>query len=145
MLNTHFFEKVIIKELEKTPDNADLYTMMGDLYFSRNKCGDAAFQYEKAIELAMQHSRALNNLAWLYATCEDRIFRNPERALVLARRAAALEREAHILDTLAESYFVNGDVAKALATEKEALAMAKKNRTYYREQIARFEEALERR
>jgi Zn-dependent protease with chaperone function len=142
VLNTHFFEKVIIKELEKTPDNADLHTMMGDLYFSRNNCEDAAFQYEKAIELAMQHSRALNNLAWLYATCEDTIFRNPERALVLARRAAALEREAHILDTLAESYFVNGDVAKALATEKEALAMAKKNRTYYQEQITRFEEAL---
>lgn len=142
VLNTHFFEKVIIKELEKSPGNADLYTMMGDLYFSRNSYGDAAFQYEKAIELAMRHSRALNNLAWLYATCEDASLRNPERALILAKRAAALEREAHILDTLAESYFINGDIEKALKVEKEALAIAKKGRAYYREQIARFEAAL---
>ena len=142
VLNTHFFEKVIIKELEKTPGNADLYTMMGDLYFGRNNYGDAAFQYEKAIELAMRHSRALNNLAWLYATCEDANFRKPERALTLAKRAAALEREAHVLDTLAESYFVNGDIEEALAAEKEALAIAKKDRAYYQEQIARFEKAL---
>ena len=143
VLNTHFFEKVILKELAKTPDNADLYTMMGDLYFSRNNYGDAASQYEKAIELAMQHSRALNNLAWLYATSEDARFRNPERALTLAKRAAALEREAHVLDTLAESYFVNGEIEKALTAEKEALAIAKKGRAYYQEQIARFEKALE--
>jgi Zn-dependent protease with chaperone function len=142
VLNTHFFEKVIIKELAKTPDNADLYTMMGDLYFSRNNYGDAAFQYEKAIELARRHSRALNNLAWLYATCEDTSFRNPERALTLAKRAAALERAAHVLDTLAESYFINGDIAKALAVEKEALTIARKDRAYYQRQIARFEEAL---
>ncbi len=142
VLNTHYFEKVIGKELAKTPDNADLYTLMGDLYFSRNNYGDAAFQYEKAIELAGQHSRALNNLAWLYATCEDKNFRNPERALTLAKRAVGLEREAHVLDTLAESYFINGETEAALAIEKEALAIAKKDRVYYQEQIARFEEAL---
>ncbi|MFC1877083.1 peptidase, partial [Thermodesulfobacteriota bacterium] len=107
-----------------------------------NNYGDAAFQYEKAIELAMRHSRALNNLAWLYATCEDTTFRNPERSLILAKRAAALEREAHILDTLAESYFINGDIKEALAVAKEALAIAKKDRPYYQGQIARFEKAL---
>ncbi|HHE73785.1 MAG: peptidase [Deltaproteobacteria bacterium] len=143
VLNTHFFEKVIMKELAKTPDNVDLHTMMGDLYFSRNNYGDAASQYEKAIEMAPQHARALNNLAWLYATCEETSCRDPERALVLAKRVAALEKEAHILDTLAESYFINGDIEAALATEKEALAIAKKDRAYYLEQIARFEEMLE--
>jgi len=142
VLNTHFFEKVIAKELEKTPDNADLYTMLGDLYFSRDNYGDAAFQYEKAIGLDMQHSRALNNLAWLFATCEDISFRDPERALVLAKRAAALEREAHILDTLAESYFINGDTEAALVAEKEALANATKDRSYYQQQIERFENGL---
>jgi Zn-dependent protease with chaperone function len=144
VLNTHFFEKIIIKELAKTPDNADLHTMMGDLYLSRNDCGDAAFQYEKAIALAVRHSRALNNLAWLYATCENTAFRNPEKALALAKRAAALEREAYVLDTLAESYFINGNIEKALAAAKEALTIARKDRDYYQRQIARFEKALNR-
>jgi len=142
VLNTHYFEKVIAKELEKSPENADLYCMMGDLYFSRNNYGDAAFQYEKAIELDRQHSRALNNLAWLYATCEDIHFRDPQRALLLAKKAAALEREAHILDTLAESYFINGDTEAALAVEKEALSIAKKDRFYYQQQIEKFEKGL---
>ena len=92
--------------------------------------------------MAPRHARALNNLAWLYATCEETSYRDPERALVLAKRAAALEREAHVLDTLAESYFINGDIEAALATEKEALAIAKKDKSYYQEQIARFEKAL---
>jgi len=142
VLNTHYFEKVIAKELEKSPENADLYCMMGDLYFSRNNYGDAAFQYEKAIELDRQHSRALNNLAWLYATCEDIHFRDPQRALLLAKKAAALERVAHILDTLAESYFINGDTEAALAVEKEALSIAKKDRFYYQQQIEKFEKGL---
>ncbi|MBW1864800.1 MAG: tetratricopeptide repeat protein [Deltaproteobacteria bacterium] len=143
VLNTHFFEKVIMKELAKTPDNADLHTMMGDLYFSRNNYGGAASQYEKAIEMAPRQARALNNLAWLYATCEEASYRDLERALLLAKRAAVLERESHVLDTLAESYFINGDIEAALTTEKEALAIAKKNRAYYQGQIARFEEMLE--
>jgi tetratricopeptide (TPR) repeat protein len=142
ILNTHYFEKVILKELEKTPANADLYTMIGDLYFSGNNFNGAVSQYEKAIELAQTHSRALNNLAWLYATCEDISFRDPQRALVLAQRAVMVEREAHVLDTLAESYYVNGDIESALETEKEALAIAKKNRSYYREQLVRFEKEL---
>jgi Zn-dependent protease with chaperone function len=143
VLNTHFFEMVIMKELAKTPDNADLHTMMGDLYFSRNNYGGAASQYEKAIEMAPRQARALNNLAWLYATCEETSYRDPERALLLAKRAAVLEREAHVLDTLAESYFINGDIEAALAVEKEALTIAKKDRAYYQEQMARFEGMLE--
>jgi Zn-dependent protease with chaperone function len=142
VLNSHYFEKVILKEIEKTPANADLHTMMGDLYFSRNALDGAVSQYEKAIELEPRHSRALNNLAWLYATCEDISFRDPQRALVLAQRAALIEKEAHVLDTLAESYFVNGDVGSALKTEKEALAIAKKDKSYYQEQIERFKDML---
>ena len=142
ILNTHFFEKVITKELEKKPGNADLYTMMGDLYFSKKNYDAAALRYETAIELAPQHARALNNLAWLYATCEDKSHRDPGRALMLAQKAAALERKPHVLDTLAESYFINGDTEAALATEKEALAMDP-GENYYREQIAKFKKALE--
>ena len=36
----------------------------------------------------------------------------------------------------------SGEIEEALATEKEALAIAKKDRAYYQEQIARFEKAL---
>jgi ATP/maltotriose-dependent transcriptional regulator MalT len=68
--------------------------------------------------------------------------RNPERALALAQRAVAVDRQVHILDTLAESFFINGEIEAALATEKEALSMAKKDKSYYQQQIFKFEKAL---
>jgi len=69
--------------------------------------------------------------------------RQPQQALLLARRAAAVDPQAHVLDTLAESYFVNGDVQAALDAETAALEMAKQDRSYYKGQIQRFARALE--
>jgi hypothetical protein len=45
------------------------------------------------------------------------------------------------LDTLAESYFANGMYAEALHTGEQALKLAKKNRSYYLEQLEKFKEA----
>ena len=142
IISTHVFEKAIRMELEKTPGSADLHTTMGDLYFERKMYADAVDQYLRAIAISPDHARALNNLAWLYATSEDTTMRQPRQALQLAQRAVAVDRQAHVLDTLAESYFVNGDVSSALATAKEALALAKKDKSYYRQQIKRFEAVL---
>jgi len=142
ILTTRVFEKAIRMELEKTPDNPDLYTTMGDLYFERKRYAEATTQYQNAISLHPDHARALNNLAWLYATCEDASMRDPRQALQLAQRAAGIDRQAHILDTLAESYFANGDVRAALTTAKAAVEIAARDKSYYREQIKRFEQAL---
>jgi len=143
MLSARVFEKAIRMELEKTPGNADLYTTLGDLYFEHKRYFEAVNQYQSAIDLSPNHTRALNNLAWLYATCEDIKLRQPRQALQLAQRAAAVDPQAHVLDTLAESYFVNGDASSALITAKEALALAGTNKAYYRQQIKRFAKALE--
>ena len=142
MLSTRFFEHAIRIELEKSPGNADLHTTMGDLYFERRRYVEAATQYQSAIVISPEHARALNNLAWLYATCEDATMRKPKQALQLAQRAAEIDPQAHVLDTLAESYFVNGDVHNALSIAKAAIEIANKDRSYYRQQIQRFEQAL---
>jgi ribulose-5-phosphate 4-epimerase/fuculose-1-phosphate aldolase len=47
----------------------------------------------------------------------------------------------HILDTLAEAYFINGMLEKAIETEIKALALAKEKRGYYKEQLERFRKA----
>jgi tetratricopeptide (TPR) repeat protein len=65
----------------------------------------------------------------------------PARALVLAKAAAGLLEESHILDTLAQCYFVNGQYAKALETAQHALRLARENRTYYQEQVEKFRKA----
>ena len=92
----------------------------------------------------MHDPHVLNNLAWLYATCEIQSLRNPARALNLAKLAAQIEPSSYIFDTLAESYFVNGMYSEALEAAERALKLAKTNRSYYREQIEKFKKAAAR-
>ncbi len=140
-LNNQDIEQAILKELQKSPDNPDLYSLLGDLYYSMGDFEGVRDAYEKSLTLKPENAQVLNNLAWLYATCEDESYRNSERALKLATHAAELERSPHILDTLAESYFVNGRYEEAIHAGKQALNLAKKNRSYYLEQLEKFRKA----
>ncbi len=141
-LNKHFFEKILLRELQKTPDNSNLLTTLGDLYYSINDYEKTIAAYQKSIKVKPDNPRALNNLAWLYATCDDKRFRNPKKALELAQRAADSQKASHILDTLAESYYVNRKYEDAVSAERLALKMAKKDRSYYEKQLNKFRKAV---
>ncbi|MEJ2222017.1 MAG: M48 family metalloprotease [Desulfobacterales bacterium] len=140
-LNQNFIEKVIARELQKSPDNPNLYRLLGDLYYNRKDYEGVKYAYEKALELRLQDPHVLNNLAWLYATCEIQSLRDPARALNLAKLAVQIEPSSYIFDTLAESYFVNGKHQEALVAAEQALKLAKNNRSYYRKQIEKFRKA----
>ncbi len=140
-LNKHFLQKVLTREIKLNPTNPGLYSMLGSIYYQNKKYVMAIEAYEKSIELAPHDSESLNNLAWLYATCEQTECREPIKALVYAQHAAALKSAPHILDTLAESYHVNGLNKKAIMTIKQALAMQPEDRAYYEEQLSKFERA----
>ncbi|MCK5202289.1 MAG: M48 family metalloprotease [Desulfobacterales bacterium] len=137
-LSQNYIEKVIARELQKSPDNPNLYRLMGDLYYERKDYEGVRDAYEKAIELRLEDPHVLNNLAWFYATCEIESLRNPERSLSLAKLAVEIEPSSHIFDTLAESYFVNGMNQEAIEAAERALKLAKGNRAYYKEQLKKF-------
>jgi len=137
-LNTGFFEKIILREIEHEPYNANLYSMLGDIYYTRKNYEGVQKAYETSLYLAPDNPQVLNNLAWLYAACDDKRFRDPHRALILAKKAASLEQTPYILDTLAESYYVNGMFDEAIAVGKLALESAKKNQTYFEDQLEKF-------
>jgi tetratricopeptide (TPR) repeat protein len=65
-------------------------------------------------------------MGWLYATAEDPTLRDPAKALAYAQRAvdASDGKEANILDTLAEAYYVNQQYDEAIETEERALELA---------------------
>jgi len=137
-LSKHFIEKILLREINKTPDNPYLYRDLGDLYYNINNYTETIRAYEKSIDLKPDNPHVLNNLAWLYATCDDKNLRNPERALNLALKAADLEESPHILDTLAECYYINGRLEEAVSTESYALRIAKKERSYFENQLKKF-------
>jgi len=142
-LSNHFFEKIIFKELEKSPDDPNLYQTLGDIYYNAKNYNGVKQAYEKALTLNPDNPHVLNNLAWLYATCDDLSFRNSIRALKLSKKAVTLLKEPHILDTLAESYFVNGKYEEAVDAELRALELVKSNRSYYNKQLDKFRKAVE--
>jgi Zn-dependent protease with chaperone function len=139
-LNSHFIEKVLVKEIRRNPTNPALYHMLASIHYQNRAYGQAIKAYEKSIELAPRNAEALNNLAWIYATCEEIEYRNPAKALVYAQQAATLKPVPHILDTLAESYYVNTLRQEAIKTIRQALAMNPQDRDYYESQLKKFEE-----
>ncbi len=140
-LSIHFLEKTIISELEKRPDNPNLYKRLGDIHYSTENYIGVKEAYEKSITLNPKNPEVLNNLAWLYVTCPDEDLRNPFRGLQLAEKAVQLSESAHIFDTLAESYFVNSMYQKAIVAETRALELVKGDRSYYEKQLEKFKKA----
>ncbi|WP_022663729.1 M48 family metallopeptidase [Desulfospira joergensenii] len=132
-------QQVLFQELKVDPDNSDLYVFVGDYHYDKKAYEKAVEAYENVIRIDRENIHALNNLAWLLATCPDRKFRNYEQALDLASRALALKKEAFILDTYAEALFVNNRVDEAILAAKEALAISDSKKSYYQEQVERFE------
>jgi Zn-dependent protease with chaperone function len=138
-------QSVIERRLREIPEDPRLWFDLGTLAFRRGDMRSAEEALRRAIELDPRNPEALNNLAWLYATAPEGDFFRPQDALRLALEARRLRPDSpHILDTLAEAYFVNGLCDEALETELQALAHAAGREGYYRSQVDRFRKALPR-
>jgi Zn-dependent protease with chaperone function len=137
-MDRYVTEKLILRELSSNSHDPQIQVLAGDYYYDAGAFEKAISFYRMAIDNDPNNAHALNNLAWLYATCTDPIFRNPEDALVLAQRALVLDNSPHVLDTLAESFFINGRYEKALEMATKALKMARDREDYYRSQVERF-------
>lgn len=141
MISTNLFERLVHRQIEKDPENPELHLMLADMYQGTGDLSKSVRAYQQTISLDPDNARALNNLSWLYATSGDPDYFRPEKALELARRAADLSRQAYILDTLAESYYVNGKYEKAVEAGREALSKTADDRGYYRRQLKKFKTA----
>jgi Zn-dependent protease with chaperone function len=140
-INIHFFEKAIQREIEASPDNPNLYAELGNIYYSTENWSGARDAWEKSLALKPDNAFVLNNLAWLYATCDAQSLRDPYRAVALAQLAVRLDASPHVWDTLAESFYVSGMQREAVEAGKQALALARSKRPYYEEQLQKFEAA----
>jgi Zn-dependent protease with chaperone function len=140
-INSHFFEKILLREIATSPDNPNLYSLLGDIYYNQKNYAGVRDAYERSLALQPDNAQVLNNLAWLYATCEDPSLRDPARALDLAKQAIHLEKSSHIWDTLAESFYVNEMYAEAVMAAEDALALARRSRSYYEDQLKKFKAA----
>ncbi len=141
MMDPRALEEYVLSKIEKDPDNPGLYSVLGDICYGMENLEGARDAYEESLALSPDNPTVLNNLAWLYATCEEERLRDPPRALFLAEKAAELKTEAYILDTLAECLYLNDRPQEAVDVERAALTHARENTSYYKDQLKKFKRA----
>ena len=82
---------VLRKAVELQPDFADAHANLGFALSQQVRLGEAITACRKAIELDPNLAASHNNLAWLLTTGSDVKFRDPKRAVELAKKAVELE------------------------------------------------------
>jgi tetratricopeptide (TPR) repeat protein len=135
-------EKEFRRVVELAPNYAPARTGLGLALARQNRPAEAIGQYREAVKLS-ETPVALNQLAWLLATCADDRVRNGVEAETFARKACEMtgNKVPTLLDTLAAAQAARGDFAKAAATAESALILAKqgKNAPLVEEISARLE------
>ena len=133
-----FAEAVIRQKIYEEPTNHVWHQLLGDLQYSRKKYNEADTAYSKALTLNHELPEVLNNLAWMLLTTEDPGIFDPQRAIILAKKAVILQPSAHILDTLATAFWENGLKEQAILAEKRAIEQNPSNLNYYVIQLNKF-------
>lgn len=109
-----------------TPNNAVAQYNLGWMLSQVGSNGEAVGHYDQAIQLEMQTPDLLIQTAWILATHQDEQVRRPQRAVQLAKRAAALTNHgnAAVLDVLAAALAAAQRYEHAVQTAESALELA---------------------
>jgi Zn-dependent protease with chaperone function len=135
-------ENILYQQLEVEPENSDLYVLVGDYYYNKKNYEKAIDSYNNVLRVDPENVHALNNLAWLFATCPNVKFQNRQKALEYSTRALKQSRQAFILDTYAQACFVNNDFKGAVGAAQEALSRSRDKKEYYKDQLDKFKTKL---
>lgn len=125
------------------PDSREAWDAYAELAQRRGNWEEAAVALRHQVVRNPENPQLLNALAWFLCTAELERVRDPVEALQLAEKAYDLDQAPHITDTLAEAAFLNGDVARAVELEEDALSRIQGDNGFYRRQLQKFKAALE--
>jgi tetratricopeptide (TPR) repeat protein len=112
--------------IKMRPAVGDSYFYMGAIFLRKGEYDKVIKYLSKGIKFKPDSPIVLNNLAWIYATCENKKIRNAEKAVQFAEKACTLTNYKSVgnLDTLAAAYASSGNFTKAIITVKKAIKIA---------------------
>ena len=123
--------------------SSSAYIYRGLCRMEEGEYREALSDFKMALERDPKNAGIHNNLAWLYITAQDEKYQDKRKALEHAKKAAEFsqEKNAEILDTLAQAYFINGKVKEALETERKALTLEPTNGVFS-EKVKQYENSM---
>ena len=131
------------------PGEVEPQLMMGSLLITSGQYDEASRLMDDLLLHHPRDARLLNNYAWMLCTAGDPSFRDPARALELARDAILISPDDyHVWSTLAEAHYAAGNFAQAVKVLNECLALAARKNAgeqkvhTYRMQMQKMQEAL---
>jgi tetratricopeptide (TPR) repeat protein len=114
------------KAIEINPHDDEIYFNRGSLWVTMAHYNKALSDYNKAIDINSRNFKPFNAIAWILATCPNNKYRDGSKAVKMAKKAVQLNPGAITFDTLAAAYAETSDFEKAIMTQKEAMALLKK-------------------
>jgi len=111
------------RAVEKNPDEAGLYVLLGELYESQKQWEEATGALERALSLSPQNPAASNDLAFLMLQTGG----NPDLAMPLAATARrGLPDSPQVADTMGWALYQKGAYNSAISQFQEALKLAQR-------------------
>jgi Flp pilus assembly protein TadD len=114
------------RAVEIRPDRATSHFHLGLALRQDGRSAEAVRHLHEAARLDPTSVAALNQAAWLLATCADSTVRDPAAALELAEQAVRLteSRDPNTLDSLAAAFAASGRYDRAVETATLAARLA---------------------
>ena len=114
------------RAIKHSPGYVLPYVNRAALFELQKNYKSAKENLNQALKLDSSHEKALNNLAWLLATCPDKTIRDGRESVEMANKAATLSafQDWNLLETLAASYTSIGEKKLAHRWIDEALRLA---------------------
>ncbi|MGA1193019.1 MAG: hypothetical protein ACO398_00590 [Kiritimatiellia bacterium] len=111
--------------LRSAPDYEEALQLFLAVLIQSDDDEATASAFERLYEKHDNDFRFLNNYAWFLATANDPAYRDPRRALEIARQAVLLAPGVfNAWSTMAEAYYINGEFEEAERSIREAINAA---------------------
>jgi tetratricopeptide (TPR) repeat protein len=116
-----------LREALRLRPDTDARLLLATLSYQTRKFPEAIAEYGQVLKVKPDQPEALNNLAWLLATCSNGTARDGAEAVRLAEHACRLSgyKQARELFTLAAAYAEAGRFPEAVEAAQKSIEMAK--------------------